>query len=116
MFQPGAVVAKFSTVPAELASFCGKVAKHAASAGWKVVAQATGIGYLRLDRGADTLVKLRAELEPEGSLVVLQCPSEMKSNFDVWGSAGDALGLMRRVKNEFDPKGTLNPGRFVGGI
>ena len=27
-----------------------------------------------------------------------------------------ALALMRSVKHQFDPKGTLNPGRFVGGI
>jgi glycolate oxidase FAD binding subunit len=35
---------------------------------------------------------------------------------DAWGSAGDALALMRAVKQQFDPKSTLNPGRFVGGI
>ena len=27
-----------------------------------------------------------------------------------------ALDLMRAVKKQFDPKSTLNPGRFVGGI
>jgi glycolate oxidase FAD binding subunit len=35
---------------------------------------------------------------------------------DAWGNAGDAFGLMRAVKQQFDPKSTLNPGRFVGGI
>jgi len=35
---------------------------------------------------------------------------------DAWGAAGDALPLMRAVKQQFDPKATLNPGRFVGGI
>jgi glycolate oxidase FAD binding subunit len=34
----------------------------------------------------------------------------------MWGPAGDALSLMRRVKAEFDPHGILNPGRFIGGI
>ncbi len=116
LFQPSATVAKFSVLPSELASFCDKVAKHAGNAEWQVVAQATGIGHLRIEGAVDTLKRLRSELEPQGSLVLLQCPSEMKNNFDVWGPAGDALGLMRRVKQEFDPKGTLNPGRFVGGI
>jgi len=36
--------------------------------------------------------------------------------FDAWGNAGDALPLMKAVKQQLDPKNTLNPGRFVGGI
>jgi glycolate oxidase FAD binding subunit len=116
LFEPGAVVAKFSIVPAGLASFCSHISQHAQGADWRIVAQATGIGYLRIPASADLIKKVRSELEPEGSLVVLQCPPEMKSQIDAWGSPGDTLGLMRRVKHEFDPKGTLNPGRFVGGI
>jgi glycolate oxidase FAD binding subunit len=116
LFEPGAVVAKFSTLPAGIASFCDKVARHAQNAEWSIVAQANGLGHLRISAAADVLAKLRSELEPEGSLVVLQCPAEMKGQLDVWGSPGDALSLMRRVKQEFDPKGVLNPGRFVGGI
>ena len=27
-----------------------------------------------------------------------------------------ALALMRAIKHQLDPKGTLNPGRFAGGI
>jgi len=34
----------------------------------------------------------------------------------VWGPPGDAIGLMRRVKRQFDPDRQLSPGRFVGGI
>ncbi len=29
---------------------------------------------------------------------------------------GGALVLMRSLKEKFDPKGILSPGRFVGGI
>ena len=116
LFEPGAVVAKFSTLPAQLASFCDQVAKNARDAEWSVVAQANGLGYLRIAAAADTLAKLRSALEPAGSFVVLQCPPEIKDQLEVWGSPGDALALMHRVKQEFDPKGTLNPGRFVGGI
>jgi FAD/FMN-containing dehydrogenase len=35
---------------------------------------------------------------------------------DAWGSASDALPLMKAVKKQLDPGNTLNPGRFVGGI
>jgi len=34
----------------------------------------------------------------------------------VWGSSGDAIALMGSLKHQLDPKATLNPGRFVGGI
>jgi glycolate oxidase FAD binding subunit len=29
---------------------------------------------------------------------------------------GDALDLMRRVKDRFDPERRMSPGRFVGGL
>ncbi|MCH8222147.1 MAG: FAD-binding oxidoreductase [Chloroflexi bacterium] len=43
-------------------------------------------------------------------------PSELKSEIDVWGNPGPAIDIMRRMKEQFDPKRTLNPGRFVGRI
>jgi glycolate oxidase FAD binding subunit len=79
------------------------------------------VGLLRVElQGADSLWKLldmRAEVNKwGGSVVVLHCPAEIRQHVEAWGYAGDALGLMRRMKQQFDPDGTLNPGRFVGGI
>ncbi len=51
-----------------------------------------------------------------GSLVVLAAPTSVKRTVDVWGPVGKALPLMRSLKEQFDPKRILNPGRFVGGI
>ena len=51
-----------------------------------------------------------------GSLVLVKAPPELKRAADVWGPPGDAVGLMRRVKERFDPERRLSPGRFVGGI
>ena len=51
-----------------------------------------------------------------GSLVVQKAPPSIKKRVDVWGPAGDYLGLTRQVKEKFDPRGVLNPGRFLGGI
>jgi glycolate oxidase FAD binding subunit len=34
----------------------------------------------------------------------------------VWGAQPDAIEQMRALKSRFDPKNTLNPGRFVAGI
>jgi glycolate oxidase FAD binding subunit len=35
---------------------------------------------------------------------------------DVWGYTGNAVQLMRRIKEQFDKEYILSPGRFVGGI
>ncbi len=51
-----------------------------------------------------------------GHGVVEVCPVELKQRIDVWGFDGPELTLMKKIKEQFDPHGTLNPGRFVGGI
>jgi glycolate oxidase FAD binding subunit len=50
-----------------------------------------------------------------GNAVVLHAPAEVRAAVDVWGPV-PALGLMRAVKNQFDPEHRMAPGRFAGGI
>ena len=89
---------------------------------WKAVFQATGIGWLRLDGPADAFAtvvnRMRSALESDGgSLVIAHRPQTKEiSPIDAWGNPGDALPLMRALKQRLDPQNTLNPGRFVGGI
>jgi glycolate oxidase FAD binding subunit len=61
---------------------------------------------------------LREALAAEGgSLVVERAPLALKRAAEVWGPVPEtALAVMKRLKAEFDPRGTLNPGRFVGGL
>src|SRR6267378_3308145 len=114
-------IAKISNLPANMARTMELVAHASAhQLRWRALMYATGIGWLRLEGkpGAlqEALQVLRDELQgQDGSLVVLHRPDKMPA-FDAWGSAGDALPLMKAVKNQLDPKNTLNPGRFVGGI
>jgi glycolate oxidase FAD binding subunit len=115
-------LAKFSILPANLARTI-KMVEHVTSgaqARWKGLAYATGIGWLRLEgkpaalRGG--LHALREEFQSQGGSLAALCLSEKAAAFDAWGNAGDALPLMKAVKQQLDPKSTLNPGRFVGGI
>jgi glycolate oxidase FAD binding subunit len=115
-------VAKITALPASIARTVETVQRATSSrkTDWKLTMQATGIGWLRLDAASENLhtvlSDLRFELEHSGgSLALCHHPSEMP-HLDAWGQPGDALPLMRAVKNQFDPKNTLNPGRFVGGI
>jgi glycolate oxidase FAD binding subunit len=114
-------VAKFASLPAQMAETIEMIARSSgADERWSVVAQATGVGWMRLEGAVlaidSRLQEFRAGLERGGgSLVVAHRPAGM-AELDAWGNAGDALQLMSAVKRQFDPQGTLNPGRFVGGI
>jgi glycolate oxidase FAD binding subunit len=62
------------------------------------------------------LQNLRGKIEAVGGSLAITHPPDAMRQLDAWGNAGDAIELMRAVKKQFDPKSTLNPGRFVGGI
>ena len=47
---------------------------------------------------------------------LFKADAPMKQGVDVWGPTTQPLPLMKRIKERFDPQGTLNPGRFWGGI
>ena len=49
------------------------------------------------------------------SVVVLHAPADVCMALDPWGPV-PALGLMRAVKDQFDPEHRMAPGRFAGGI
>lgn len=117
-----AAVAKINALPATIARTVEIVQRLTGprKTRWRLAMQATGTGWLRLEAPPEnlsaSLLELRRELENAGgSLVVHQRPAAMPP-IDAWSQPGDALPLMRAVKRQFDPKDTLNPGRFVGGI
>ncbi len=95
---------------------CSVEATVAAHAGSGVVRAA----YPRATEGealARELKALRGEAEAaKGSLVLQEAPPSFKARMDAWGNAGPGAEVMRRLKSEFDPRGLLSPGRFVGGI
>jgi len=89
-----------------------------------VVAHAgNGILYIELRPGdatsrlveAITEQRLHAQVA-HGSLVVERCPIDLKRRISIWGEPGPDFYLMKRLKQQFDPKGTFVKGRFVGGL
>ena len=117
-----AAIAKLSVIPSAMAKTLATIARLAAAEGarWRTVIQATGVGWLRIEAGGENpariLQELRFEIESGGgALAALHAPSAVIS-LEAWGSAGDGLPLMLALKQQFDPQGTLNPGRYVGGI
>ena len=51
-----------------------------------------------------------------GDAIVERCPVSVKPHIDVWGAQPSGMNIMRRLKQQFDPLNTLNPGRFIGGL
>ena len=54
--------------------------------------------------------------QKQGSYVIEKCPLNVKHDMDVFSDVGTSIDLMRRIKAEYDPTNTLNPGRFAGKI
>ena len=113
---------RLSVPPAELAA---TVALLREAAGVPVpVRGSVGLGVLHaalpgdlpVPRLAEILATVREGLAGrDGWCVVLCAPAPARAELDLWGPA-PGLALMHRVKEQFDPRRLLSPGRFVGGI
>jgi glycolate oxidase FAD binding subunit len=116
------LLAKISLLPTDIVKTLDSLRTLGASrkVNWEIVVQAIGIGMLHMEAEpaqlSAAIEQLRTELQSrDGALAVLRRPPELFS-IDAWGNVGDSVSLMRAVKHQLDPKNTLNPGRFVGGI
>jgi glycolate oxidase FAD binding subunit len=81
-----------------------------------------GVVHLYLLEGSSTddlpglIGRLRnASASLGGALVIERCPTAIKPQVDMWGPPGDDLKMMQKVKQAWDPKGILAPGRVISG-
>ena len=121
---------KVNLPPAAVGQLAGYVESIGWGKDWGIVAD-VGFGtahLLRWNEGAAddaavayTIAEI-ADLREKarslgGTAVVEHCPLAVKAGIDVWGGgaamAGE-LAIMRRIKDNLDPAGILNPGRFMG--
>ena len=126
---PGAgddgVAVKISAPPAELTGVLDSTLGASSRLGLtpRITGHAgTGVTYVGLSGGdeearAGVVEELREIwLRRGGSVVVREASPAFKERVETWGPIGTRLDLTRRVKEKFDPRGILSPGRFVGGI
>ncbi len=100
---PAETIAKISVLPSQIAETLQQLNPT------RAVMQATGIGHVTLTGDP---AAARRIVEAKGGSLVLLTPSSI----DAWGNPGDALPVMRAVKQQFDPNAILNRGRYVGGL
>jgi glycolate oxidase FAD binding subunit len=108
-----------TTIPPWLTTLHDRATRLAVQGAWSAHA-GHGLIDLRFSGEPAALRAIVADLRAAavahgGSLVVTDAPPAILAVVDPWG-ASPALAIMRRVKEQFDPHATLNPGRFVGGI
>jgi glycolate dehydrogenase FAD-binding subunit len=120
------VEVKIAAPPADLADVLGSVLGAAERRGLAhphltghAASGVTFVGFSDEDEDANThfVDEVREIWVRRGGSVTLQrAPLALKKRVGTWDNGGDYLGLLRRVKEKFDPRGGMNPGRFVGGI
>jgi glycolate oxidase FAD binding subunit len=88
-----------------------------------VIAADLGTGIIRAGFDADdrNIIEIIRRLRREaiaagGSLFVERAATAVRREADAWGEAGATGAIMRAIKDRFDPKTLLNPGRFISGI
>ncbi len=122
----GSVTCKAAILVSQVASYLQQlnaICRHHELESAVVAHAGNGILYIELrpvdatHRLVEAIAEMRLKaLEARGSLVVERCPVDLKRLISVWGEPGSDFYLMQRLKLQFDPKGTLVQGRFVGGL
>jgi glycolate oxidase FAD binding subunit len=80
-----------------------------------VMAGAIWIGSNETHSAAAWFAQLRSKAaRHKGHVVLVDAPADVKRDLDIWGPTPASFFLMRRIKQQFDPKRLMNPGRFVG--
>lgn len=75
-----------------------------------------GLGLCKFEEQNQVLAVRNLCQNNAGFLSILTAPQQVKQKVDVWGYTGNALQIMRGIKQQFDSKNIFSPGRFVSGI
>ncbi len=114
-----AITCKIGVVPTAAVTILNQLDELTYKQGLGRINASSGLGRLHLD-SEDALCQIRKLRslcqEHRGFLTILEAPASFKQQLDPWGYTGNALEIMRKLKQQFDPESILNPGRFVGGI
>lgn len=121
---PGDIVAKASVLPSRAPALIERIETigHEASRPPRIACHLTvGVVYSAWPSAEEPEGDLRlatslrqAAESLGGTSVVEAAPTALKERLDVWGEPGPDFSLMRQMKEQFDPQGIINPGRFLG--
>jgi glycolate oxidase FAD binding subunit len=122
-FGPASLSMRVSVMPSKVADVAEVLDRRFAGEA-PVISATASVGLLRLqlspadDERALALIEQVREIAARyGGFAIVDAASDVvKRRIDVFGAPGPDLEIMRRLKAELDPKGTLAPGRMWGRI
>lgn len=76
---------------------------------------ASGLGRLHFQQGEIEQIQNMRSLcqDNQGFLTILEAPNFIKEKIELWGYTGNALDIMRRIKEKFDPNNLFSSGRLL---
>jgi glycolate oxidase FAD binding subunit len=126
---PGAAIFRIAVLPSAMLALLDQISAAASRAALDiaVLVRAAGVVYAALLPGSgDTVTQkqIAAACREVMSLsitagarpMIESCPLGLKHEMSVWPAAGNEQIIALRLKNVFDPRGILAPGRFQGGL
>jgi glycolate oxidase FAD binding subunit len=125
--EDAAAVMRWGVLPTQLADVMEESAAIAVRNGLRAAVTAhagIGIGTAALAGDAASTAAVVATLTEwrrlvngaGGHAMIARAPLAVKERVPVWDEPGAAARIMQGIKSRLDPRGILNPGRFVGGI
>ena len=109
------ITCKIGVLPTATRHFFSELAPDS----YAIIHNKSGLGELVLSANLSRshLKTIRNYCEKnKGFLTLLSAPNAIKTEIEPWGYAGNALTVMKKIKQQFDPNNQFNPNRFVGGI
>jgi glycolate oxidase FAD binding subunit len=121
--QTAGTLLKLALLPTEVPTVLTLVEREAGPAiAWRAAGRATlGVLFVHLDGPAPAVAALvgalrRTARARDGHLAILTAPADVTAIAPRWDDLGPAAQLMRAVKAQFDPHGTLCPAVAPGGL
>jgi glycolate oxidase FAD binding subunit len=109
------VLCKVGLLPTGVVDLLQQLEPSTLSPALVAIRAGSGLGLVRLPQGLDAqgLQTIRNICQTQGGfLTLLEAPTSLKHQVDVWGYGNGSLGVMEKIKHQFDPKSLLCPQRF----